>query len=360
MTPEARRDALVGKLFNAAIEAFDLVNVYLGDRLDLYRALSDGGPQSSRELASSAGIHERYAREWLEQQAASGILEIAEEADDPSARRFRLPEGHDEVLLDRDSLNFAAPFGQFLAAATRPLPELMDAFRTGAGLSYEAYGEDLIEGQAAFTRPLFLNLLGQEWLPAIPDVHARLRADPPARVADIACGGGISSIAIARAYPKVYVDGVDFDTPSIELAQRNLAGSGVGNRVTFIARDAAELPHQGEYDLVTIFEALHDMSYPVAVLETARRLLAEGGAVLVCDERTADAFQAPSDDLERFYYGISVLHCLPVGMVGDSPAGTGTVMRPATVRRYATEAGFSTFEVLPIESDFYRFYLLRP
>jgi ubiquinone/menaquinone biosynthesis C-methylase UbiE len=359
MTKDARRDALVGKLFNAAVEAFDLVNVYLGDRLGLYRVLADRGPQSSRELAASAGIHERYAREWLEQQAASGILEVTEEADDPGARRFRLPEGHDEVLLDRDSLNFGAPFGQFLAAATRPLPQLMEAFRSGAGLPYEAYGEDLIEGQAAFTRPLFLNLLGQEWLPAIPAVDARLRADPPARVVDIACGGGISSIAIARAYPEVRVVGVDFDVPSIELARRNLQGSGVEDRVTFVARDAAELPDRGEYDLVTIFEALHDMSYPVSVLGTARRLLTDEGAVLVCDERTADAFQAPAEDLERFYYGISVLHCLPVGMVGEAAAGTGTVMRVETVRRYATEAGFSRFEVLPIESDFYRFYLLR-
>jgi 2-polyprenyl-3-methyl-5-hydroxy-6-metoxy-1,4-benzoquinol methylase len=359
-TAEARRDALVGKLFNAAIEAFDLINVYLGDRLGLYRALADAGPQSSRELAASARIHERYAREWLEQQAASGILDVAEDAEDACARRFRLPAGHDEVLLDRDSLSFGAPFGQFLAAATRPLPQLMDAFRSGAGLGYEAYGEDLIEGQAAFTRPLFLNLLGQEWLPAIPDVHARLQADPPARVADIACGGGVSSIAIARAYPKVRVDGVDFDEPSIELARRNLAGSGVEGRVTFLARDAAELPYAGDYDLVTIFEALHDMSYPVAVLETARRLLTDGGCVLVCDERTADAFHAPADDLERFYYGISVLHCLPVGMVGESPAGTGTVMRADTVRRYATEAGFSRFDVLPVENEFYRFYRLRP
>jgi ubiquinone/menaquinone biosynthesis C-methylase UbiE len=176
---------------------------------------------------------------------------------------------------------------------------------------------------------------------------------------DIACGGGISSIAIARAYPKVRVDGIDFDEPSIELARQNLAGSGVEDRVTFIARDAAELPGQETYDLVTIFEALHDMSYPVAVLEAARRLLAEGGAVLVCDERTADRFQAPADDLERLYYGFSVLHCLPVGMVGEAPAGTGTVMRADTVRRYATEAGFASFEVLPLESDFYRFYLLR-
>ena len=357
---EARRDALVGRLFAATIGAMDLLSVYLGDRLGLYRALAEKGPLSSRELASAAGIHERYAREWLEHQAVGGILDVAEEADDPAERRFGLPAGHDEALLDADSLNYVAPFGRMLPACVLPLPKLLEAFRTGAGVPYEEYGTDLYEGQAAFTRPLFTNLLGSEWLPAVPELHARLQADPPARVADIACGGGISSIAIARAYPKVQVDGIDLDGPSIELARRNLAGSGVEDRVDFQVHDAAHLPREGEYDLVTIFEALHDMSHPVEVLGAARRLLAEDGAVLIGDERTADAFEAPGDDLERLYYGFSILHCLPVGMVGESPAGTGTVMRADTVRRYATGAGFSRVEVLPIENDFWRFYLLRP
>lgn len=358
--PEARRDALVGRLFEAAIGAMDLLSVYLGDRLGLYRALAERGRASSLELAEAAGVHERYAREWLEQQASTGILEVAEDADDPSRRRFRLPEGHDEALLDGESLNYVAPFGRLLAACALPLPKLLEAFRSGAGVPYEDYGPDLYEGQAAFTRPLFRNLLGSEWLPAVPDVHERLQRDPPARVADVACGGGHSSIAIARAYPKVRVDGIDLDGPSIELARRTLEGSGVEERVEFHHRDAADPGLAGRYDLVTIFEALHDMSHPVEALRAARGLLAEGGSVLVGDERTADAFSAPGDELERLYYGFSILHCLPVGMVGESPAGTGTVMRADTVRRYATEAGFSRFEVLPIENDFWRFYRLSP
>ena len=197
------------------------------------------------------------------------------------------------------------------------------------------------------------------WTPAIADVHARLQADPPARVADVACGEGRSSIAIARAYPKVHVDGIDLDDASIAAARLHLDYSGVEDRVVFHLRDAADVDLGGRCDLVTIFEALHDMSYPVAVLGACRALLADGGAVLVGDERVADAFSAPGDDLERFYYGFSVLHCLPVGMVGEGAAGTGTVMRVDTVRRYAREAGLG-FEVLPIENDFYRFYLLRP
>jgi hypothetical protein len=130
--------------------------------------------------------------------------------------------------------------------------------------------------------------------------------------------------------------------------------------VTFHLRDAADPELEGRYDLVTGFEALHDMSYPVDVLRACRGLLAEGGSIVVCDERVADAFALPMDDIERFYYGISVLHCLPVGMIGEGAAGTGTVMRTDTVRGYATAAGFTGFETLPIENDFYRFYLLRP
>jgi hypothetical protein len=138
-----------------------------------------------------------------------------------------------------------------------------------------------------------------------------------------------------------------------------LAGSGVEDRVRFQPRNAAEI--EGEsYDLVYIHEALHDMSYPVEVLRTCRGLLVDGGSVVIGDERVADAFTVPADDLERFYYGFSVLHCLPVGMVGAGAAGTGTVMRADTVRRYAGEAGFAGFEVLPIENDFYRFYRLIP
>jgi 2-polyprenyl-3-methyl-5-hydroxy-6-metoxy-1,4-benzoquinol methylase len=354
--PAERRDALVGRLFEATIGTWDVLGVYIGDRLGLYRALTNGAATSS-ELAERTATNERYVREWLEQQAASGILEV----DDPGAatgeRRYSLPAGHDEALLDESSLNFIAPIGKLVAACVKPVDRLLDAFRTGDGIPYSAYGADLHAGQAQFTRPMFETLLGSEWLPAIPEVHSRLQADPPARVADVACGEGLSTIAIARAYPKARVDGIDSDAASIAAAERHLAGSGVEGRVTFHTRDAAEL--EGDrYDLVYIHEALHDMSYPVEVLRKCRELLGDGGSVVIADERVADEFTVPGDDLERFYYGFSVLHCLPVGMVGEGAAGTGTVMRADTVRRYAEEAGFGALEVLPIENDFYRFYRL--
>src|SRR6266516_6004084 len=222
-----RRDALVERLFMNAVGAFDLFSVYVGDTLGFYRSLAEQGPLTSAELADAAGVHERYAREWLEQQGASELLAVEGEGEQ---RQFRLPKGHDEALLDVSSLNYIAPMARAVLASIRPIDALLEAFRTGDGVPYADYGEDLHEGQAAFTRPLFENLLGKEWLPSVPEIHERLLGDPPARVADIACGQGRSRIEIARAYPKVRVDGIDSDHASVERARENLVGSGVENR----------------------------------------------------------------------------------------------------------------------------------
>jgi 2-polyprenyl-3-methyl-5-hydroxy-6-metoxy-1,4-benzoquinol methylase len=357
---DARRDALVERLFGSALGALDLLCVYLGDRLGMYKALADAGPSTSAELASAAGVHERYAREWLEQQALTGILEAVDPHASDLERRYAVPVGHEEVLLDRGSLNHMAPMAQLLVACALPIHAVLAAFGTGDGVPYADYGADLHEGQARFTQPLFDNLLATDWLPAVPAIHDRLAGDPPARVADVACGLGRSSIAIARAYPKVTVDGIDLDQASIARAQQLLPASGVDERVAFHCRDAADPELSGRYDLVTIFEALHDMSYPVDVLRTARALLSDGGRVLVADEKTAERFALDAGDVERLYYGFSVLHCLPVGMVGENAAGTGTVMREDTVRGYVEQAGFAKCEVAPIESDFWRFYVLTP
>jgi 2-polyprenyl-3-methyl-5-hydroxy-6-metoxy-1,4-benzoquinol methylase len=351
-----RRDALVGRLFMNAVGAFDLFSVYLGERLGLYEALRERGALTSSELAETAGVQERYAREWLEQQAASELLDVEENGD----RRFTLPEGHDEALLDASSLNYIAPLARAVLASIRPLDAVAEAFRSGGGVPYADYGEDLHESQAAFTRPLFENLLGSDWLPGVPEIHERLSSTAPARVADVACGQGRSSIEIARAYPNAQVDGIDSDTASIEAARKNLEGSGVEDRVVFYDRNAADAGLAGQYDLVTIFEALHDMSYPVEVLKAARGLLDDGGLVFIGDERAEEQFTAPASEVERLFYGFSVFHCLPVGMVGEGAAGTGRVIRPGTVEKYAHQAGFSSCEVLPIEHDFWRFYVLRP
>lgn len=358
-TAGARRDALVERIFGSTVAAFELLGIYLGDRLGLYAALAER-PRTAPGLAERAGVHPRYAREWLEHQAVAGIVEVDDPSAGPEDRVYSLPAGHDEALVDESSLSFAAPFGQLLVACTLPVHALIDAFRSGQGVPYADYGSDLHDGQGRFTRPMFERLLAQEWLPALPGLHERLVADPPAQVADVACGIGHSTIAIARGYPKVRVDGIDLDQASIERAHELHAGSEAADRVRFHHADAAAAELAGRYDLVTIFEALHDMSDPVGVLRAARGMLAPGGRVLVGDELTAEAFDPNAGELERLYYGFSVMHCLPVGMVGEDPAGTGTVMRADTVRRYAAEAGFARTDIAPIENDFWRFYELLP
>jgi 2-polyprenyl-3-methyl-5-hydroxy-6-metoxy-1,4-benzoquinol methylase len=342
----ARRDALVERLFLAAVGAFDVLALYIGDRLGLYAMLVERGPLTSGDLADACGLNERYVREWLEQQAASAILEVDDARADAGARRYALPAGHDEALTDETSLNGIAALGQLLVACARPIDAVLQAFRSGDGVPYADYGADLHDGQARFTRPMFDALLADEWLASVPDVHARLLADPPARVADVACGEGRSTLAIARGYEKVSVDGIDLDAASIEAAERHLADSGLGDRVSFHLRDAADEELAGSYDLVYIHEALHDMSYPVRVLSACRGLLVPGGSMIVADERVPDEFDPPGDEIERFYYGFSVLHCLPVGMVGENAAGTGTVIREDTVRSYAEQAGFARVDAL--------------
>ncbi len=353
-----RRDALADRLFHATIDADEVLNVYLGHRLGLYSSLAVAESASAADLAARAGIAERYAREWLEQQAVAGVIDVDEDSADPATRRFRLPAGHAEVLCNPDSLYFLAPFTALVASLAQAIPLVAKAFRTGDGVPYASY-PDIQAAVSQANRPMFLNQLATEWITALPDIEARLRAtDPPARVADLGCGTGWSSVGLARGFPAIHVDGIDVDETSIELAQGNAAASGVADRVTFACRDASDPELAGRYDLVTLFETLHDMAHPVDVLRAARAMLAPGGAVLIGDERVAESFHAPGDELERLNYGFSTLHCLAVALVEPDAAGTGTVIRPATVRRYAGAAGFTKVTVLPIEHEFWRFYRL--
>ena len=194
----------------------------------------------------------------------------------------------------------------------------------------------------------------------IPDVHSRLSADPPARVADIGCGFGWSRIAIAQAYPNVQVDGYDLDGPSLERARRIARDAGLDDRLRFYQRDASDPELSGRYDLVTAFECVHDMFDPVGALKTMLGLVGDVGAVIVMDERVGDTFTPRGNDVEWMMYGWSVLHCLPVGMDASTSAQTGTVMRADTLRDYAEQSGFCEIEILPIDNYFFRFYRLNP
>ncbi|HYP27660.1 MAG TPA: methyltransferase domain-containing protein [Blastocatellia bacterium] len=354
-----QRDSFAERLLKSTLGVFDIFTVYIGHRLGFYDALAGGDSLTSTELASRTQTCERYVREWLEQQAVAGILEVEDAGAEAKGRRFRLPAGHAEVLIDRDSLNYLAPLAQLAVGAVSPVSTLLKAYRSGAGVPYQAYGADLRKGQADMNRAMFLKQMGEEWLPAIPDLHARLKASPPARVADIGCGAGWSSIGIALAYPEVRVDGYDLDAPSIDMARANALQNCVSHRVSFHTRNANDPTLEGQYDLVTAFECIHDMSDPVGALQTMRGLAGESGSVIVVDERVGEEFTGERDEIEQLMYGWSVLHCLPVGMADLTSRKTGTVMRPETLRSYALEAGFRAVEVLPIDNLFFRFYRLR-
>jgi len=352
-------DALVERLFGAAIDTLEVASVHIGGRLGFYRSLADDGSATSAELAVPTGTDERYVREWLEQQAVAGFPSVDDPERKPGERRYQLPVAHRPVFADEEDLNYLTPLATLAIGVLRPLNALLDAYRSGGGSRTKPTGPTPERGSAQSNRPQFVNLVG-EWLASIPEVDARLRAEPPAKIADLACGTAWSSIAVARAYPQVFVDAIDMDSESIETARRNVTNAALAERVTPAVHDASDPELSGRYDLVTIFEALHDMNHPVEALRTARHMLAEGGSVLVADERMAERFNAPGDEIERFSYGMSVLHCLAVGNLDDDSAATGTVIRPGTVRAYATDAGFDRIDVLPIENDFWRFYRLLP
>jgi SAM-dependent methyltransferase len=355
---DTQRDELVERLFSAGLGMAELLTVYLGDTLGLYQALDRMGSMTAPELAKETGIFERYAREWLEQQAAAGILAVDDVSAEPSERRYLLPPGHIEPLLDLESPYSMAPFCKSFAAMSGAMPDLVAAFRSGGAVPWSAYGRDMIEAQGDFNRPWLVGSLGADYLPSIPDVHERLMSEADVRVADVACGVGWAAISLARAYPNITVDGFDLDESSIEIASRNAKEAAVADRVHFEVRDAADAALQSRYDLAVVVEAIHDLSQPVAVLTAIREMLKPGGTLIVADERTEDSFTAPASETERLFYTYSVLCCLPSAMDDHTSAATGTVMRKTTFEGYARAAGFDGVSVLPIEHDFLRFYRL--
>ena len=343
------------RLLDATTGALELFGVYLGDRLGLYEALRSSGPLTSAELASTAGIAPRYAREWLEQQAVAGVLEA--EGDDAEDRRFRLPEAHVGVLADPTSVEHLAPFARMLVGVAGVLDDVAAAYRSGGGVPYVRYGADFRSGQGDINRPAFSTALVDEWVPALGGGSVARRLAAGGRVADLGCGQGWSSIAVARAYPEAEVWGIDGDVASIEDARERAAAAGVA--VRFEAVDAAELGASGPFDAILCLEMLHDLARPVDVLAAARGALGADGAVLVADEAVAPSFTAPGDQLERMMYGWSIVHCLPAAMAEQPSAAIGTVIREDTVRALAHDAGFSSVEVLPVDGGFFRLYELR-
>lgn len=353
-SPGPGADEFAERLLASALGLIEVFGVYVGDRLGWYRSLVADGPATSAELAARTGTQERYAREWLEGQAVAGILVVADEA----ARRYALPPGPAEVLTDEHSLAYLGPLPRLFAAVGRTFDELLEAYRDGGGVSWGRLGPDAREAQADLNRPWFEHELAGA-LGRVPDLHAIL-SRPTARVADVGCGAGWSTVALARAYPRARFDGFDLDGPSVEMARANALAAGVADRTAFHVADAAALPPDIPFDAAFAFECTHDLPRPVEVLSAIRQAVLPDGAVVVMDEAVAETFTAPGDDIERLMYGYSQFICLPDGLSSSPSVGTGTVMRPATLERYASDAGFERVEVLPIEGfSVFRFYRLH-
>ena len=350
-------EELAGRLFTAALGTAELFTVHLGQVHGLYRAVDDAGSTTATELSAATGVELRYLLEWLQSQVISGLLTV--DGPDLGSARFSLAPGIRQTLLEETGPFYSGGLPGVAVAVGRAYPHLQAAFTTGAGVPYVEYGPEAVTAQAALNRPAYVNSLVAEWLPALPDVQARLAAG--ARVADVGSGAGWSAIELAKAYPAVRVDGYDNDEDSISRARRNAAEHGVSDRVDFEVRDIGELTAPGSrYDLITFFECLHDLAHPVDALVAARRSLARGGTVLVMDENVDETLGAPGDAVQRFFAAASVIWCTPQGRVDADSEVIGAVLRPARLRELAAEAGFRTVEILPIEHPFWRFYRLEP
>lgn len=351
---ESRTEALAERIFGSLIAGAELLSIELGRRLGLYPVLAEA-PVDAVALASLTGIAERYAEEWLTQQAAAGFVE--RDADG----RYRLPAEHVPVLVDEDSPAFELGAAPLLFGLADTLPAVADAYVAGTGVEFGDFGAEFREGLASLNRPGFLFSI-RDWIGEMPDVAARLDAGD-AIVLDAGCGLGWSSIGLAKAFPHVRVVGVDLDRASIDVARANAEAAGVADRVRFIhanATDEATLRAASPdgYELVTCFQALHDMGEPDVALEVFDRLLDAGGTVLVGDEHAGEEPQAPAEPVERMQTAFSALHCLPATWAESTRIVNGTVLRPRTMTAWAHGAGFTGIEVLDIEHPFWRFYRL--
>lgn len=353
----------------------ELASIVLGDGLGWYAALAEAGGAglTPSELAAGTGTQERYAREWLEQQSVAGFVEVVQDAGtaQDAGPRFILPPGAAEVLLQPDSLTTLMPMVRMLRAGVAQLPELVQAFRHGGGVGWAEIGSEARESQAAGNKPWFDQRLGTA-LASVPEIHEVLSRQG-ARITDLGAGFGWSTLALANAYPGAAVVGIDIDEPSIEQARKNARRRGLEGRATFrladadsavaadaVAADAADAGAPGSQDAVFIFEALHDMPFPVQVLAAVRAMVKSDGVVVVMDEAVADAFGPAGDELERLMYAYSLFICLPDSLSIPGSAGTGTVMRQSVLERYAAGAGYSAVERLPIEGfSAFRFYRLH-
>ena len=332
MLDEAKLNNFIGKMLGDLGGAFSLPLVRIGDRLGLYKTLNESGPMTSGDLAAKAGIAERYAREWLGHQAASGYLEY-----DPATTKFTLPPEHAMVFVNEDSPVFLqGAFGVALAMIENQA-KVEPAFRTGKGVGWGDQAPCMFCTVGRFFRPSYHNYLVQSWLPALDGVVERLQSG--AKVADVGCGHGFSTIMMAKAFPNSTFVGYDFHPDSVAAARGHAEEHGVAGNARFEVALAAEYPGR-DLDLVTFFDCLHDMGDPVGAARHVRRTLKPDGAWMIVEPAAGDRVEDRLNPVSRLYYAASTMICVPTSL--DQPVGAafGAQAGYAKLAEALSEGGF--------------------
>jgi SAM-dependent methyltransferase len=334
----------VGATLNAAL-------VVLGDKLDYYRILAVEGPATAAELAERSGTAEPYAREWLNAQAAGSYVTY-----DPGSGRYTLPPEHAVALTVEDSPAFLPGMFQIALGTVTDSAAIVDAARGGSGVGWHEHNTDVHIGCERFVRPNYHANLVSGWLPALDGVVAKLEAG--AHVADVGCGHGASTILMAQAFPSSTFVGSDYHAESIEIARERARAAGVEDRVRFEIAPASGFTGSG-YDLVTMFDCLHDMGDPVGAARHVRHALADDGTWMVVEPMAGDHVEDNLNPVGRAYYGFSTLLCTPSSLAQDVGLALGTQAGPARIRDVATAGGFTRFARVA-ETPFNQVLEVRP
>src|SRR4051794_28606276 len=330
---QAKLAAFVGQAVTDMGAAISGLLLHIGDRVGLYKAMADAGPITSAELAQRTGTTERYVREWLGNQTAGGYV-----VHDPTEGTYELPAEHAMVLADEDSPVFLAGAFETIAACYTDHDVLVDAFRTGAGVGWHAHDQRLFSGVVRMFRPAYAAHLVDEWLPTLDGVVEKLRAG--ASVADVGCGFGASTVIMAQAFGRSTFAGFDLHESSIEAARKAAAQAGVQQRTRFDVAAAKDVPGEG-YDLVCMFDALHDMGDPVGAARRIRRALAPGGTLLLVEPFAGDTLEQNLNPVGRTYYGLSTVICTPGSLAQEVGLGLGAQVGERQLAAVLREAGFS-------------------
>ena len=332
---EAKLHEFVGKFVQDLGAVAHASTVLIGDKLGLYKAMADARPTSSADLAERTGIDERYAREWLAAQAASGYVEY-----DPETDKFRLPEEQAYALTDEFNHLFIPGGLQVAASMIKDADMMAEAFRSGRHVGWHEHDHDLYAGTERFFRPNYLASLTSDWIPALEGVEEKLQSG--ARVADVGCGHGASTVIMAQTYPNSTFTGFDYHAESIEAARESAKRAGVADRCRFEVGTAKEYPGSG-YDLVAVFDCLHDMGDPAGAASHVRETLSPDGTWMVVEPYANDRLEENLTPVGRIFYSASTMLCTPNSKSQEVGLALGAQAGEERIREVTTQGGFTRF-----------------